>query len=550
VAQLEVWDLERRRAVVEVAGGVVDEAMDFRPDSRALAVGREDGAISLYELPSGKELRRLEGGPRALGLAFHPGGYQLAVCCGRPEAAVVIRDVQTGRPVGAPLAHPAEVAGLAWRDDGRLLATACGDGRVHVWDMAGPRPLSVLEGHQGSVARVAFNHRGDLLLSHAWDGTIFLWDPVRGKLLLSLPHVWPGRFSADDRRLPFIGPANLIGASNLGYWEVGGGEFRTLHHDLVGNRSRRGGGTPTGVDFSPDGRLLASLGRDGVCLWDAAAGREVTRLPVPAVRAVRFHPRGTSLLTCGPAGLQRWPIRPGPPEAPGGLQVGQLQTVDAAPDLAALSLSRDGRLLAAADPVHGRVVILKPDEKGVKAVLSHRLVSAVALSPDGRWAASSAPEGGTIVWDVASRRKLHGLPRVFAAGVGFSPDGRFLVTGSGRDYRFWQMTFGLYYPVRFLGRGDDAGEPGPLAFAGDGRLLAVAHSLSSVRLLDPSTGEELATLTAPDPQRITGLAFSPDGGLLAAATVNHLVQLWALRAVRRRLAAMGLDWRSPPVPAR
>jgi WD40 repeat protein len=546
VAQFQVWDLEQRQAVIDVAGGVADAAVDFRPDSRLVAVGREDGAIVLYELPSGKELRRLAGESPARSLAFHPRGNQLAVACDRAEAAVLIREVQTGKQVGPPLAHPAGVAGLAWRDDGRLLAAACGDGRVHVWDMAGPQRLSVLDGHQSAVQTVAFNHRGDLLVSRGWDGGAFLWDPVRGKRLLELPHVSPGRFSPDDRRLSFVGPTGLVGLSaDLGLWELGGGEVRALHHDLVGNLSAPAGETPAAVNFSPDGRLLASLGRDGVCLWDAATGREVARVPVPGVRAVRFDPRGTSLVVSSPAGLQRWPIRPGPPVAPGRFQVGPPHLVDATLNLAALSFSRDGRLLAGADPDHGRVVVGDADGKGGWAEFPHRNSFAVALSPDGRWAVSSSspPRGGTLVWDVVGRRKLHGLPRVFGAGVGFSPDGRNLVTGSGGDYRFWQINFGICYPVRMIDRGDSAGLPGLLAFTGDGRMLAVAHSSSSVRLLDPTTGDELATLTAPDPQRITGLSFSPDGDLLAVATVNRLVQLWDLRAIRRQLTTMGLDWR-------
>jgi tetratricopeptide (TPR) repeat protein len=44
------------------------------------------------------------------------------------------------------------------------------------------------------------------------------------------------------------------------------------------------------------------------------------------------------------------------------------------------------------------------------------------------------------------------------------------------------------------------------------------------------------------------MSFSPDGDLLAASTYNHYVHLWNLRALRSRLAAMGLDWELPPYP--
>jgi tetratricopeptide (TPR) repeat protein len=79
-------------------------------------------------------------------------------------------------------------------------------------------------------------------------------------------------------------------------------------------------------------------------------------------------------------------------------------------------------------------------------------------------------------------------------------------------------------------------------------MLAIAHSSQNVRLVDPDSGKEIATLSAPDPQVILDLCFSHDGSLLAAATAHHLIQLWDLRKIRRQLATMDLDWDLPPYP--
>jgi tetratricopeptide (TPR) repeat protein len=87
-----------------------------------------------------------------------------------------------------------------------------------------------------------------------------------------------------------------------------------------------------------------------------------------------------------------------------------------------------------------------------------------------------------------------------------------------------------------------------VAFSRDGQLLAILPTPQEVRLLDPNTGLELATLTAPDRHMILGLCFSPDGCQLAAGTQHSLVQLWDLRTIRARLAALGLDWDRPPYP--
>src|SRR5262249_61495848 len=86
-------------------------------------------------------------------------------------------------------------------------------------------------------------------------------------------------------------------------------------------------------------------------------------------------------------------------------------------------------------------------------------------------------------------------------------------------------------------RRQESGSLGLATFSGDGKLLAINPSRGLVRLLEPSTGRELATLPTDRP-----LCFSADGGLLVTRPANQVLQLWDLRAVRKQLAAMRLDW--------
>src|SRR5207248_1580012 len=74
-------------------------------------------------------------------------------------------------------------------------------------------------------------------------------------------------------------------------------------------------------------------------------------------------------------------------------------------------------------------------------------------------------------------------------------------------------------------------------------------TLRSIRLIDFASGDERATLSAPESGLITRLRFSPDGALLAAATENNRIQLWDVRAIRQGLRAIGLDWEPPFRPA-
>ena len=84
----------------------------------------------------------------------------------------------------------------------------------------------------------------------------------------------------------------------------------------------------------------------------------------------------------------------------------------------------------------------------------------------------------------------------------------------------------------------------------DGRLAVVEDTSKVLRLVEIETGRILARLESPD-QQCDGVAtFSPDGSRLVVTTNEPpCVHVWDLRAIRRRLGEMGLDWDQPPYPA-
>ena len=64
-----------------------------------------------------------------------------------------------------------------------------------------------------------------------------------------------------------------------------------------------------------------------------------------------------------------------------------------------------------------------------------------------------------------------------------------------------------------------------VAFSPDGRLLATASGDKTARLWNPATGKHLRTLTGHD-SAVHGVAFSPDGRLLATASDDKTARLW------------------------
>src|SRR5208282_6040387 len=185
-----------------------------------------------------------------------------------------------------------EVHELAWSADGRLLAAACDDRNVYVWDADSGQQQAVLEGHQKQVYDLAFSPVSDLLASSALDGTTRLWDPISGRQLVSVPGKCL-QFKRDGLQLAYQK------GSSVGVWEVADGrECRVLHHGRVGNRRRwlfYAG--PATVDFDQEGRLLASAAGDGVRLWDVANHEEIAHLKSGRHEAAFFHPDGKHLYT-------------------------------------------------------------------------------------------------------------------------------------------------------------------------------------------------------------------------------------------------------------
>ncbi len=530
-----VWDLTKQKPAFQGLPGY--RGVDFSPDSLAFALSTHNGELVFHALSPGRQTRRLQLNRRFDLIAFDPKGTRLA-CTPWKERVLEIREVENGTLISSCLLK-ANATSEAWSSDAKFVATGCPDGSVDVWDAENGQKVVTLQGHTEPVMSVTFNHAGDLLATGAFDD-LRLWNPITGRQIVGFLGCHYGlHFSPDDLRLAAFHNGSQFGLLSV----TRSAEYRrlsALHHGV----------DHSGPDFSPDGRLIAAGTGDRVCFWDTLSGKEVGFFQVGECAAVFFAPDGKSFITADTTGLNSRSFQRLAGVAGSAYRLGPTQRLYEAPDPREAALSLDGRHLAlVANHIEGQSLILDLEDPAMNVRLGkHPLADYIAISPDGRWAATASYQNSIVnVWDAKSGELVRSLSMPARSRVSFSPNGRWLATSS-TEYQIWEV--GSWQRKTNPVPGHPSAQLNALAFSPNSRIIAIVKEARQIQLIETSTGRVLATLEAPDGGQIVSLRFSPDGTLLAALELSRQVQLWDLFLVRKALKQTRFDWDLPPYDRR
>jgi WD40 repeat protein len=391
-----------------------------------------------------------------------------------------------------------------------------------------------LKGHRGVVTAIAYSPDGSQLASAGEDQLIKVWDATTGQEIATLYEELP---------------ALCLAFSPDGQWLVAGSEDGTMKIWAVASRAPRAlapRGPTIHVAFSPDGQRLLGSGGPSSMVWDVRTGKALDELDPPNRGRARLEwvPDGRYLAFDATGRLR---------DAHNGV-AGALSGVPSSGY--GFAFSRDGRLFAACEGGTVNVFNAADGTVALRLEVGPRgptQATCVAFSPDGRLVAAgwgqliaSSPIGGLRVCDVSTGSDVvrfdgirHGIWK-----VAFSPDGKRFAAATGPPgglnrppptpgvVRLWDTA--SWGEVARL-RGHSACVWG-LAFSPDSRRLASAAGLytesyapakspGEVKIWDADTGKELITLGG-FPTGFFGVAFSPDGRLLATASQDGVVRLW------------------------
>jgi WD40 repeat protein/uncharacterized caspase-like protein len=353
------------------------------------------------------------------------------------EKKVELR-VKSNKQLINSYSHTEPVNRVSLSPDGKLLATATIDGKIHIWSKEGTLQQT-LNGHTGEVLDLKFvpgEIKGSRyqLISTGVDKTVRIWqvfnrysNQAEGIYSVAVSPTVTNTFAAADWDGKIkIWQNNLDGTQQL---------IRTLagHQDTISQ-----------IKYSPDGKLIASASWDKtIKIWDTRSGNLINTLKghQDGINSIAFSSDSQTLISGSEdKTIKLWDLT----------NFKLIKTLKEHTDsIKAVTVSPDNNLIASAG-YDNTIKLWTIAGELLQTINAHNLaINSLQFTPDSKTLASASWDNTVKLWSINDAGKTSKLLHTLTGHqdgvttISFNSNGTVLASGSGdRNIKLWDTQTG------------------------------------------------------------------------------------------------------------